>query len=112
MFFFYQTKGGGKTRRLSLEYFHLCRLHPLVFEKCLAVYDARSLKTPTCISVETLGVVVCKQAIARNLHHLVSTKSISGVFNSPYMRLSGRVPTIRGVEVEQHLTISAKDLLR
>lgn len=52
------------------------------------------------------------QAIAQNLHHLVSTKSISGVFNSPYMRNSGRVPTIRGVEVEQHLTISAKDLLR
>ncbi|CAM9779590.1 unnamed protein product [Pylaiella littoralis] len=51
-------------------------------------------------------------AIAQNLHHLVSTKSISGVFNSPYMRLCGRVPTIRGVEVEQHLTISAKDLLR
>lgn len=52
------------------------------------------------------------QTIAQNLHHLVSTKSVSGVFNSPYMRLSGRVPTIRGVEVEQHLTISAKDLLR
>lgn len=42
----------------------------------------------------------------------MSTKSISGVFNSPYMRNSGRIPTIRGVEVEQHLTISAKDLLR
>ncbi|CBJ30452.1 conserved unknown protein [Ectocarpus siliculosus] len=52
------------------------------------------------------------QATAQNLHHLVSTKSISGVFNSPYMRNSGRMPTIRGVEVEQHLTISAKDLLR
>eukprot|EP00752_Nemacystus_decipiens_P003180 g2943.t1 len=52
------------------------------------------------------------QAVAQNLHHLVSTKSISGVFNSPYMRNFGRVPTIRGVEVEQHLTISAKDLLR
>ncbi|CAM9384117.1 unnamed protein product [Scytosiphon promiscuus] len=52
------------------------------------------------------------QAIAQNLHHLVSTKSISGVFNSPYMRNSGRVPTIGGVGVEQHLTISAKDLLR
>ncbi|CAM9544096.1 unnamed protein product, partial [Sphacelaria rigidula] len=52
------------------------------------------------------------QHIAENLHHLVSTKSITGVFNSPYMRDAGRLPTIRGVEVEQHLTISAKDLLR
>lgn len=34
------------------------------------------------------------------------------MFNSPFMRNSGRMPTIRGVEVEQHLTISAKDLLR
>ncbi|CAN0057576.1 unnamed protein product [Ascophyllum nodosum] len=52
------------------------------------------------------------QAIAQNLHHLVSTKTIRGVFNSPYARGSGRVRTIQGIAVEQHLTISAKDLLR
>ena len=69
---------------------------------------SRSLKHPYLMVKRTLYT----QAIAQNLHHLVSTKAISGVFNSPYMRNSGRIPTIRGVEVEQHLTISAKDLLR
>ena len=63
-------------------------------------------------AVEMLPTPNDAQAIAQNLHHLVSTKSTSGVFNSPYMRDSGRIPTIRGVEVEKHLTISAKDLLR
>ncbi|CAM9568041.1 unnamed protein product [Choristocarpus tenellus] len=50
--------------------------------------------------------------VTENLHHLVSTKSIPGVFNSPHMRNAGCVPTIRGVEVDEHLTTSVKDLLR
>lgn len=58
------------------------------------------------------------QAIAQNLHHLVSTKTINGVFNLPYHHVSRRdtttnhIPTFQGVPVEKHLTTSSKDLLR
>ncbi|CAM9477490.1 unnamed protein product [Discosporangium mesarthrocarpum] len=43
--------------------------------------------------------------ITENLHHLVSTRSISGIFNSPYMRETGCLPTIRGVGLTAGLLI-------
>jgi len=37
------------------------------------------------------------------LHHLVSTNSQPGVFNSPYAIATGSVPFIAGAPVEEHL---------
>ncbi|CAM9179695.1 unnamed protein product [Chrysoparadoxa australica] len=50
------------------------------------------------------------QRLSASLHHLVSTASIPGVFNSPY--LQGAVPTIDGVAVDKHLTTNIRDLLK
>ena len=42
---------------------------------------------------------------AARLHHLISTKSIPGVYNSPYW-----IRTVNGVPVEDHLSNGVKDL--
>ena len=47
--------------------------------------------------------------IVQHLHHLVSTKTIPGVYNSPYER--DHPPSALGVPIEQHLTNGVKDLL-
>jgi hypothetical protein len=40
--------------------------------------------------------------IASNLHHLVSTKNIPGVYNPPYMPKEFK-PQINNVDIETHL---------
>eukprot|EP00638_Chattonella_subsalsa_P012819 CAMPEP_0117778062 /NCGR_PEP_ID=MMETSP0948-20121206/758_1 /TAXON_ID=44440 /ORGANISM="Chattonella subsalsa, Strain CCMP2191" /LENGTH=383 /DNA_ID=CAMNT_0005605293 /DNA_START=135 /DNA_END=1287 /DNA_ORIENTATION=- len=48
------------------------------------------------------------QKVTQNLHHLVSTKVQSGIYNSPY----DEVPTAYGKPVEDHLRTGVRDLLR
>lgn len=50
------------------------------------------------------------KAITQHLHHLISTKSIPGVYNSPYEHLNP--PSAMGVPIETHLTTGIKDLLK
>lgn len=40
--------------------------------------------------------------VAGNVHHLVSTKAIPGIYNSPFVR-DGMRPQIFNVDVETHL---------
>lgn len=47
-----------------------------------------------------------------NLHHLVSTQSCRGIYNSPYAEELGTVPTAFGERVETHLNRSAKNQSR
>lgn len=47
--------------------------------------------------------------VTRNLHHLVSTQSIPGIYNSPY---DPEPPTVMGIRLETHLTSGVKNLLR
>ena len=47
--------------------------------------------------------------VVEHLHHLVSTKSVPGVYNSPYD--VDHPPSALGVPVETHLTNGVKDLL-
>lgn len=48
--------------------------------------------------------------LAENLHHLISTKQIRGVFNPPPQYLS--LPTMNEVPVEEHLRGTTRELLR
>jgi len=48
------------------------------------------------------------QELARNLHHLSSTKTIPGVYNSPFMPEEAR-PAAFGVPVEAHLKQTFKE---
>lgn len=48
--------------------------------------------------------------VTANLHHLVSTKNIPGVYNSPYMQ--DNLPAALGRPIEDHLRASTKELLR
>lgn len=48
--------------------------------------------------------------VTENLHHLVSTANIPGIFNSPYMQ--DQLPVAMGKPVEAHLRGAVKDLLR
>lgn len=43
----------------------------------------------------------------KGMHHLVSTETIPGVYNSPYAAAFGNTPTVAGVTVEQHLRNTA-----
>lgn len=47
--------------------------------------------------------------VTRNLHHLVSTHSIPGIYNSPY---DPEPPTVMGIRLETHLTSGVKNLIR
>lgn len=49
--------------------------------------------------------------VTQNLHHLVSTASQPGIYNSPYVA-ADQVPTAYGVPFETHLRTGVKDLLR
>ena len=49
--------------------------------------------------------------ITQQLHHLVSTKSIPGVYNSPY-DVDSPICAMGGVPIEEHLCSGVKDLLR
>ena len=50
--------------------------------------------------------------LASNLHHLISTKSIPGVYNSPYFPDENK-PQVFGANVENHLKNNIKyDMLR
>lgn len=48
--------------------------------------------------------------VSSNLHHLVSTRSMPGIYNSPYV--ADNPPTAMGIPVEEHLRAGVKDLLR
>lgn len=45
--------------------------------------------------------------LATNLHHLMSTKSIPGIYNSPYI-LDENKPQVFGANVEEHLKTNVK----
>ncbi|KXZ56281.1 hypothetical protein GPECTOR_1g246 [Gonium pectorale] len=45
------------------------------------------------------------------LHHLVSTSSQPGIFNSPYSIATGTLPVIMGLPVEDHLKTAVKSQL-
>eukprot|EP00629_Pelagomonadales_sp_RCC1024_P017503 CAMPEP_0119264350 /NCGR_PEP_ID=MMETSP1329-20130426/3453_1 /TAXON_ID=114041 /ORGANISM="Genus nov. species nov., Strain RCC1024" /LENGTH=339 /DNA_ID=CAMNT_0007264111 /DNA_START=397 /DNA_END=1416 /DNA_ORIENTATION=+ len=47
--------------------------------------------------------------ICQHLHHLVSTKSVPGVYNSPYEQ--DHAPCALGISIEEHLCNGVKDLL-
>jgi hypothetical protein len=47
-------------------------------------------------------------AVTQNLHHLVSTRAISGVYNSPMLASEA---TAFGVPVETHIRVNAKTLI-
>jgi len=49
------------------------------------------------------------RALAENLHHLVSTQSIAGVYNPPIEYLE--TPTVNDLPVEVHIRAVVKDLL-
>jgi hypothetical protein len=46
------------------------------------------------------------QRLTSGLHHLISTKTSPGIYNSPY--LYGNVPTVHDVPLEDHLRMSSK----
>eukprot|EP00967_Tisochrysis_lutea_P130163 scaffold224752_cov18-Tisochrysis_lutea.AAC.1 len=46
--------------------------------------------------------ILCPKQVSQ-LHHLVSTTSQPGIFNSPYAIATGSVPFIAGAPVEEHL---------
>ncbi|GMH90537.1 hypothetical protein TrST_g9004 [Triparma strigata] len=48
--------------------------------------------------------------VTSNLHHLLSTKTQPGIYNSPYT--ADNPPTAMGIPVEDHLRVGVKDLLR
>jgi len=48
--------------------------------------------------------------VTANLHHLLSTKSMPGIYNSPYV--ADNPPTAMGIPVEDHLRVGVKDLIR
>ncbi|GMI40411.1 hypothetical protein TrCOL_g5927 [Triparma columacea] len=48
--------------------------------------------------------------VTSNLHHLLSTKSMPGIYNSPYV--ADAPPTAMGIPVEEHLRAGVKDLLK
>lgn len=49
------------------------------------------------------------EAVTQNLHHLVSTAHIAGIYNTPYMT---EQPTAMGLPLEHHLRNGVKTLLR
>jgi len=49
------------------------------------------------------------EAVTQNLHHLVSTAHIAGIYNTPYMT---EQPTAMGLPLEHHLRTGVKNLLR
>lgn len=46
------------------------------------------------------------------LHHLLSTSSQPGIFNSPHAMASGTLPLVLGSPVEDHLKASFKSQVR
>ena len=54
--------------------------------------------------------VVEFKKVTANLHHLLSTKTQPGIYNSPYNQ--DQPPTAMGIPVEEHLRVGVKDLLR
>jgi len=48
--------------------------------------------------------------VTQNLHHLLSTESIPGIYNNPYFNESK--PTVKGVGVEDHLRGAIKGYLK
>lgn len=48
------------------------------------------------------------EAQVDKLHYLASTASTPGVFNSPYMAATGRLPIVEGLTLEEHLKRSMK----
>lgn len=49
------------------------------------------------------------ERVTQNLHHLVSTSNISGVYNSPYAM---EPTTVGGIPVEEHIRAGVKSLLQ
>lgn len=47
--------------------------------------------------------------VTQNLHHLVSTTAVPGIYKSPYMQ--SQIPTAFGIPIEEHLCRGVKDIL-
>jgi len=45
------------------------------------------------------------ESLSRGLHHLISTKAIAGIYNSPY---AAEVPCVSGVPIEHHLHAASR----
>ena len=49
---------------------------------------------------------------ASRLHHLVSTSAIPSIYASPYAVLTGSIPLVEGVPLEEHIRTLSKGLVR
>ena len=49
---------------------------------------------------------------ASRLHHLVSTSAIPSIYSSPYAVLTGSIPLVEGVPLEEHIRTLSKGLVR
>ena len=49
---------------------------------------------------------------ASRLHHLVSTSAIPSIYASPYAVLTGSIPLVEGVPLEEHIRSLSKGLVR
>lgn len=49
---------------------------------------------------------------ASRLHHLVSTSAIPSIYASPYAVLTGSIPRVEGVHLEEHIRTLSKSLVR
>jgi hypothetical protein len=50
-------------------------------------------------------------SIASNLHHLVSTKTIPGIYNSPMIHEENK-PIVFSANVETHLKVNIKNVIK